>query len=155
MPPPTRSAPITALTRGDKIIKALLADAGAPVRFINLHGFKFVLAGTLVEVKLLTTLTRPHRLISLQPICSLAPGNDVAVDILLSSDTLVDSDAELRDRHLSNGRLETNGWSTSNYANPWPLNILNTSRFTVYKLAMRNNTVSNTTFDVNLTLQLL
>jgi hypothetical protein len=155
MPPPTRSAPITALTRGDKIIKALLADAGAPIRFINLHGFQLVNAGVLSQVKLLTTLTRPHRLISLQPICSLPPGNDVAVDILLSNDTLVDSGAELRDRHLSNGRLATNGWNASSFANPWPLNILITSRFTVYKLAMRNSTASNITFDVNLTLQLL
>lgn len=155
MRPTTKPQPITATKRGDAIIKALMADADKPFKLVNLHGFAAVAGITVVAVKLLATITRPHLIVSFQPICSLAPGSDVAVDVLLSGDELVDTGAELRDRHLSNGRLATSGWNASTFGNPWPIDILVTSRFTVYKLAMRNNSVGTVTFDCNLTIKLL
>lgn len=155
MPQPNRLKAPTAIDNGNRIIKALLGDADQPIRLINLHGFQAVTTGVAVTILVLATITRPHLIVSFQPICSLAPGQDVAVDILLSNNTLTDTGAEVRDRHISGGRLIANGWNASSFASPWPINILNASRFTVYKLAMRNLSSGTVTFDTNLTLKLL
>jgi len=107
-----------------------------------------------VTILLLGTITRPHILHTLQPISSRSAGNDLAIDILTSSDTLVDVGAELRDRHLSGGRLATDGWPATTIATAWTLQLPQHSWFTVYKLAMRNANAGTTVFDVSLTLEL-
>lgn len=143
------------LDNGERILKAMAGDAGPHVRFINLHGF-FQQAGLgLSKVMLLGTITRPHILLGLQPVCNASAGTDLAIDILSSSDTLVDDNANLRDDHLSGGTLAGNGWSAYNGATIWTINKLVLARFTVYKLAMRNNSAATITFDVNLTLKLI
>lgn len=141
--------------QGDGILKRLMIDTGPKIRFLNIHGFKSVLASTPVDVLLLRTITRPHIIRTFQPIANLAPGNDVAVDVLLSSDTLIDTSAEVRDRHLSGGRLATDGWQATIFASPWAINIPVASWWTVYKLAMRNVTLGAVTFDVNFTIELI
>jgi hypothetical protein len=143
------------LASSNRIFGRLAGDAGPPVRFINLHGFTTVVGLNLNLAILLGTITRPHIITALQPICSANAGTDIAIDILISSDTLVDAAAPLRDRHLSTGTTAANGWSVYNSAHPVILNIKMLSRFTVYKLALRNNTGATITFDVNLGIQLI
>jgi len=143
------------IASGNAIWKGLFIDTGPHVRLINLHAFVVVGASTAVAVSVIRTITRPHIIRQFQPITNSNPGLDVACDILMSGDTLVDTGAEVRDQHLSGGRLQTGGWACSINALPWAINIKRSAWFTVYKLAARNLTLAAIPFDINLTLELI
>lgn len=151
-PTPLRSPQ---LASSNRIFGGLTGDAGPPIRFVNFHGFRTVVGINANLATLLGTIRRPHIIRSLAPVASGSAGTDIAIDILLSSDELVDTAAPIRDRHLSGGTTAANGWSCYNSAHPIILNITILSHFTVYKLAMRNNTGATVTFDVNLGIQLI
>lgn len=143
------------LTSGNRIYKGLQREAGPVSRQTNFHGFLQLATGNLSTVKLLGTITRPHIITQFQPTSSLGNANDSFVDILLSSDTLVDDAANLRDRHLSGGTLVDNGWGSNINVGTWPINMEILERFTVYKLVMRNNSGLTVSFDVNLSIRWL
>jgi len=140
---------------GNRTEAALFRDTGPSVRFLAMHGFATAPASTAVTVVLLRAVTRPHWIRTFQPVMNIGNGLDISCDILLSSNVAVDTGAEVRDRHLSGGRLATDGWSASNIATQWPINIKISSWFTQYKLAMRNLHTGSVLFDINLTVELI